>query len=458
LRLAVPKRALYVGQSVPVTLKAYFRPGTEVTLTGPPSLTNAAFTLSQLPAEPRQTVEAVGGMPYRVASWTGVATAAMAGNQAMEASLPIVARYREASRRAAPVDPFAAFGDDDLTSSSLLRSFMNHSPFGDADDLFAPVRERDMTLRSTAQTIDVQPLPAGAPAGFSGAVGQFDVRATLQPSAGVAFEPMKLQIAVSGHGSFDRVALAGLPSSASWKSYPARVVPPPANGAPLGNKVFEQAVVPQTSGDVTLPPIAFSFFDPDHRRYVSRSTTAMTVHVAPAAAGVTNSAAATASAPAVVAGAERRPPDQIVSTLTPPYRQPWFWLLLALPVVALAALAQSRHERQPSLRAQRRRRRGALAEQRAAIARAAEARDPQRFFAAAELALQERLSERWGIAPGEVTASEVERRMGATARPIATTLSLAEQIRYAGRVPAPSALPAYAELVAQQLDQLEERP
>ncbi len=462
LRVAWPKRSLYVGQAVPVTLKAYFRPGTEVTLTGPPSLTNAAFTLSQLSTEPRQSVEAVGGVPYRVATWTGVATAALSGSQSAEVSLPIVARYREASRRAAS-DPFAGLADDDLTSSALLRSFMSRSPFGvDADDLFAPVREREMTLRSTPQMIDVQPLPAGAPAGFSGAVGQFDLRATLQPSAGVAFEPMTLQLAVSGKGSFDRVALAGLPASSRWKSYPPRAVPPPANGAPVAGKVFEQAVVPQTSGDVALPPIAFSFFDPDQRRYVTRSTAALTVAVAPATGDATAPPVAAADDRAAGAGTPspvaRSTTPHFVATLTPPTRQAWFWLLLALPLLAVAALAASRRPRRPSARAQRRRRRGRLVAQRAALHEAAQAQDPPRFFAAAQTALQERLGARWGVAPAEVTAAEVERRLGEPARPIVATLSMAEQIRYAGRLPPAATLPKYEALIARELEQLEERP
>ena len=71
LRVTLPKGTLYVGQAVPVTFKAYFRPGMEVTLTGPPSLGIPAFTLSQLSDEPRQGVESIGGVPYRVATWTG---------------------------------------------------------------------------------------------------------------------------------------------------------------------------------------------------------------------------------------------------------------------------------------------------------------------------------------------------------------------------------------------------
>jgi hypothetical protein len=78
----------------------------------PPSLGISAFTINHLQDEPRQSVESIGGVPYRVATWTAQASAAMPGHFATRATLPIVARYRDASRRPA-ADPLAGMLDDD---------------------------------------------------------------------------------------------------------------------------------------------------------------------------------------------------------------------------------------------------------------------------------------------------------------------------------------------------------
>ena len=126
LRVVLPSKKIFVGQAVPVTFKAYFRAGTQITLTGAPSLGISAFTINHLQDEPRQSVESIGGVPYRVVTWTAQASAAMPGRFATRATLPIVARYREASRRPA-ADPLSGMLDDDDMSSpsSLIRSFMN---------------------------------------------------------------------------------------------------------------------------------------------------------------------------------------------------------------------------------------------------------------------------------------------------------------------------------------------
>jgi hypothetical protein len=90
--------------------------------------------------------------------------------------------------------------------------------------------------------------------------------------------------------------------------------------------------------------------------------------------------------------------------------------------------------------------------------RAAAAKDPVGFFEAAQAALQERLSESWGIAPKEVTAAEAESRLGEEGAPIVAALRTAEHSRFANAAPDPSALADYDKAIGRQLDQLEKRP
>lgn len=464
LRVALPKGRLYVGQSVPIAIKAYFRPGMEVRLSGPPNLGMQAFTISQLSEEPRQSVETIGGVPYRVAAWTGLVSAAMPGNFTTAATLPVVLRYREAAQP--QDDPFASFFDDDdmMPSSRLLRSLMNRSLLsGGFDDLFGRVQEREMTLAAAERSIDVLPLPAqGRPSDFSGAVGSFDIQATLDAKSGAAFEPRSLQLAISGRGNFDRVTTAGLPASSSWKSYPPSARFTPSGAAPTlaGVKTFEQAVVPQVSGQVELPAISFSFFDPEQGKYVTRSTVPMTLRIAPAPASAAISAqqgeAASVSESAGGLQPNRQDAGHLVKTLLPPYMHAWFWLGCALPWLAVAlALLLRRNARTsaPQGRALRSR----LAEQRAAMRQAARAQDAVRFYAAAEQLVQAKLGAAWGVLPEEVTAAAVDLRMGEAGAPLASTLRTAEWMRYAGQPPRPEALGEHGQLLEQKLKQLENR-
>jgi hypothetical protein len=460
LRVVLPSKKLYVGQAVPVTFKAYFRAGTQITLTGAPSLGISAFTINHLQDEPRQSVESIGGVPYRVATWTAQASAAMPGHFATRATLPIVARYREASRRPAE-DPLAGMLDDDDMSSpsSLIRSFMKQSAFANLNDMFGQEHQREMTLHAPVQTVEVSSPPAtGQPADYNGAVGSFDVRATLAPTTGTTFAPMSLKIEVTGQGNLDRVSTTGLPSSANWKTYP-----PSAKVTEQGTKVFEQAVVPQSSGRLEIPAVSFSFFDPDRRQYLTRSTAPISAEIAATPAGVASpSANLGKSAPkATEEPATRLRPNhfdegRFVATLLPPYRRRWFWPVVTVPWLALAILVVRPRECVASARIRRRALRETVAQHRMAMKRAAVVGDSVRFYEAGAAALRERLSETWKIAPDEVTATEAATRLGRD-EPIVAVLGTAERLRFAAAEPDASSLARLEEIIERSLDKEESR-
>jgi hypothetical protein len=456
----LPSKKIFVGQAVPVTFKAYFRAGTQITLTGAPSLGISAFTINHLQDEPRQSVESIGGVPYRVVTWTAQASAAMPGHFATRATLPIVARYREASRRPA-ADPFAGMLDDDDMSSpsSLIRSFMKQSAFANLDDMFGQEHQREMTLHAPVQTVDVlSPPTTGQPADYNGAVGRFDVRATLTPTTGTTFAPMSLKIEVTGQGNLDRVSTTGLPSSANWKTYP-----PSAKVTDQGAKVFEQAVVPQSSGRLQVPAVSFSFFDPDRHQYLTRSTAPISVEIAATANGAaTPSANLGKSIPKVTEepATGLRPnhfdEGRFVATLLPPYRRPWFWPVVTVPWLALTILVARPRERVASARIRRRALRETVAQHRMAMKRAAVAGDSVRFYEAGAAALRERLSETWKIAPDEVTAAEAAARLGRD-EPIVAILGTAERLRFAAAEPDASSLARLEEVIERSLDKEESR-
>jgi hypothetical protein len=446
-----------------VTFKAYFRAGTEVTLTGAPSLGVSAFTVGQLDDDPHQSVETINGVAYRVATWTGQVSAAMSGHFTTHATLPIVARYREASRPPT-ADPFPSMFDDDddlfsASPSALLRSFMQRSAFGsDLSDMFGQVREREMTLHARAQNINVQPVPkTGQPSDYGGAVGRFDVRTRLAPISGTAFAPMTLTIEVSGQGNLDRVSVAGLAASADWKTYP-----PSAKESTPKSKVFEQAVVPQRSGHLELPSISLSFFDPEQKQYLTRSSTPIDVEVAAAAsAGPMPTVAATPPQPVSKPVAELRPnrmdEGRFVTTLQPPYHRTWFWPVVAIPWLALGAVMARPRIRLSASRARRRATNEIVAQYRLEMKKAAAAQDALRFYGAAAAGLRIRLGQLWQIHPDDVTAAEAAAKSGPEDTPIVEVLSAAERLRYGGAVAEPASLGDLRATIEHKLEQLEAR-
>ncbi len=147
-------------------------------------------------------------------------------------------------------------------------------------------------------TIEVKPIPDEP--GFSGAVGQFRVNTRLDRDSVALGEAATLRFTVEGSGNLkwvDRVPEVRVEG--------ARVYPPQTKsdlkaglGGLTGSKTWEFVVVPQTTGTLEVPALAFSFFDPAAARLSKAETKALPLRVegGTASAGVAAPAAPRAAA------------------------------------------------------------------------------------------------------------------------------------------------------------------
>ena len=99
LRLVVPKKEFYVGETVPVELKAYFRAGVELRVDGLPTLNSDAFTVNKLGREPLSSQQMVNGAPYTVFTWPTAITAVKAGDYEMSIEIPVTVTLRQRPQR-----------------------------------------------------------------------------------------------------------------------------------------------------------------------------------------------------------------------------------------------------------------------------------------------------------------------------------------------------------------------
>ncbi|MFL5815455.1 MAG: BatD family protein [Bdellovibrionia bacterium] len=150
---------------------------------------------------------------------------------------------------------------------------------------FKQMTPREGSSASEPIMIDVQPLPAdGKPASFSGAVGDFSIVSAVDKTEVRANEAVTLTVKIEGRGN---VAAIGQPK-ANW---PQNVELYDSKGsaktskAGVGEKDFEILLIPRAPGDVTLPGLEFSYFDPSKKQYVTRNTDPIQIHVLEAAPG-----------------------------------------------------------------------------------------------------------------------------------------------------------------------------
>jgi hypothetical protein len=453
LRVELPKQELTVGELVPVKVKAYFRAGVSASLNGLPVLSSDAFTLNKLDDNPEETRQLVDGVPYTVVTWTSALSAVKAGDYPLNLELPVMVTVRGKSPRGS--NPFKDF-------------FSNDSGFDDAffDDFFANATQKPLTLHTDGTTVKIKPLPTqGRPADFSGAVGQFDVNAEASAKTGTTGDPLTLKINIEGRGNFDRVTTNGLTNSSDWKTYKPSGKFAASDSAGLeGTKTFEQSIVPRKAGPHEIPAVSFSYFDPETQRYVTKTTAPMALEIAQGSAPVTTTPPA--SAPVSETSKANRDdlaPDQLVTgrtvaSLRPLILKPWFIVMNALMIAALAIGAMWRWLLQRRANDPKRSQREALEKSvRDSLAKmddALRAQDAPRFFTAARTALQERLAAKWELPANRVTVSEIRSRLNGNGEGIRSVFQTADEIAYSGRQFTAPDLQQWRAVVKEQLQQL----
>jgi len=433
LRVLLPKQGLTVGELVPVQLKAYFRAGMPASLSGLPLLGSDAFSLGKIGEHPDQSQEMVNGQPFTVLTWDTTLSGVKAGEYPLNVDLPATIRVREKGRRGGR-NPFKDFFGED-------------SPFGDSsffDDFAGSVSEKEVTLHTDGAIVKVEAQPTkGRPADFSGAVGDFDLTAEASATTATVGEPFTLKIKVSGKGNFDRVNMTGLARTAIWKTYRPSAKLATTDGTGFsGQKTFEQAVTPTKAGAQQIPSLSFSYFDPSDGHYVTRRTQPISIEIAAAAPESASTSAASTVKDGAAPTANAAPPAPRVNqspfaSLHPLVLRPWFIaantaLLIALALGLLVRRLASRRSRDPESLAREAAERSILASV-ASMENAEKKGDGPGFFLAARRALQDRLAERWRIAPNEVTGPVIMQRLNGDGEILRALFRAADEASYSKR-------------------------
>ena len=421
VRLSIPKREVYVGESVPVDIEVGMRSGFVSSLNGLPKLTDDNFALNNLSHQPERTEKLISGEAFVVFTWRSILAVVKPGTFELSAEAPLTVKIRTRPRRDSALDD--RFGD----------------PFW--QNLFGATVPKDINVTSPPQQLKVLELPTeGRPADFHGAIGTFSIASDVSPGKADVGDPLTLRMRITGSGNFDRVDSTMLDHVDQWKTYPPKSSFNTSDPVGFsGMKTFEQPVIASKPGAQELPGLSFSYFDPNTRRYETARSASLRVSISPSLAdSLTPPQSAGNAAPESRYAAGLRP-DHVntatpASSLIPPYLQPKLLGIPSFIVLAFAAgwagarrrraLSRSEPADRPSSRAAKR----VLAQMQAA----ARTGNAAGFFDAARTALQPLLATRWQIEPEDVTTAEVETRVGAQ-NDLHQLFALADESKYSGR-------------------------
>lgn len=443
VRLEVPKREIYVGESIPAEIQVGMRNGFAAA-SSLPKLNSGDFTLNNLSPQPEQSAKLIDGKPFTVFTWHSLLSAIKPGAYSLNFAAPVTVRIRTQSQ-----------GDsmlDDLLGDPFMQNF------------FGASTTKNITVTSPDTVFTVLPLPTHArPPDFGGAVGSFKISTDISSTTNTAGDPLTLRMHVNGAGNFDRVESNMLAGDAQWKTYRPKATS--KQGDPTGyhgEKIFEQPLIASQPGVQNIPSLSFSFFDPATRRYETVHSAPLRVTVSPSvadiAAGPPPALANAAATPVDDSHSGLRPDhaaDASADSLVPMYLRPRY--LLATSALALLfgsgwMVLHRRKRNARDLRQQRERlRQEAIDACLKQMAAASAAGDPALFFSAARSALQQILCTIWQIEPEHITTPELDSRLGPDHEDIRQLFALADEANYSGGAPQAADFERWTSMVQRRL-------
>ena len=461
LRIMPSKARSFVGETVPVEVRAYFRQGIQATLNSLPVLSGDAFSCRPFSRKPKQEEKLVDGVPYTVLTWYTTLSAVKEGEYPVRAYIDATLLIPEMKKGRHSRFGRGIFDDD------FFNSFFSHA------------REKEVKLKSLRLKMRVLPLPGhGRPANFGGAVGRFTLSATASPKSGMVGDPITLKTTIKGKGNFDRVSKPILSSCEGWKTYGPTTLFKPSDSAGLrGKKLFEQPIIPLDASKKEIPPIVFSYFDTKSEKYVTLRTKAIPVNIVPASTRVdaarqnrsednlANNGSASRPTESTGEGRERKGLAPIhlglgavVSDLRPILKKPWFvgaqGISLGVLFVGLfVGRRRSMVSNDPDI-LKRKQIRRKVVKSINEMDRAVREHDVPRFFNNCRIASQECLGEIWSMAPESITLADVKERLVKNGEGIRLVFETADAVAYSGRSFSQDELKEYRDLVKKEIKEL----
>ncbi len=150
------------------------------------------------------------------------------------------------------------------------------------DDFFGSYTNVSKTLKAPGVKIHAEALPKGKPTGFSGGVGQFNIRSSISTTQLHTNEAVTLKLEISGTGNMKLLKTPAIDWPEGFEVYDPKVSNNFKNtkSGVSGTKTIEYLAIPRAAGDWTIPAISFSYYDTQADAYRTLTTPEYTLQVA----------------------------------------------------------------------------------------------------------------------------------------------------------------------------------
>lgn len=167
------------------------------------------------------------------------------------------------------------------TIDPMVMSAGINAPFPGNQGFFTMRRIQDVQVASEPLTITILPLPIGAQASFSGAVGAYQMSLTPGKTEITTDEAFTFQVEITGNGDSRRWDVPSAVANGDFEKYDPRIIEDKVFDA--GNEVSHirkvaYQMIPAAPGDYKVV-VPFTYFDPARKQYVTITSDTIDLHV-----------------------------------------------------------------------------------------------------------------------------------------------------------------------------------
>jgi hypothetical protein len=340
IKVTVDKNKAYVGEQITASYKLYARIPMNMSISKLPSLNGFWPQDFIIPGSGgiRPQEEIVDGKPYQVfllkksalfPQQTGTLTLDPAEAQGQAR---IITQVKQRN-------PFGGMFDDDPFFQQF-GSLMMSDPFFN-DDFFNTMAYKDIPvkLKSAPVKITVLPLPEkGKPADFGNAVGNFTVNASVDKTNLTTDDALTYTIRINGSGNLKLIQAPKLNLPNGLSTYDPVVVDTITGRTTTitGSKIITYTISPNVPGDYEIPPVPFSYYNPQTNGYVTLNTAPVKLRVTKGkhfSSDIARTKALTDIHPIVV-----KPLKEFKIAGKPLFFTATYWSMFALPMLAFFGL------------------------------------------------------------------------------------------------------------------------
>ena len=215
----------------------------------------------------------------------------------------------------------------------------------------ASASEGPIVVEGVPVMVEVRPTPEDPPAGFTGAVGTFNISAEVDTATARMNETVQLTVKIQGMGNIDALPAPSWPEFQGWRviQSPAAAGSEVIDGILVGSRTYEIVLVPEMAGELTVQEISYAFYNPDLEEYVQATTSPIVVSIAEVdgAPSLPPSSVSGAEDERTVTGAKRirAVPHALRKSDGEITDKVVYWAMWSLPLLAIVGAAAWRRRR-----------------------------------------------------------------------------------------------------------------